>query len=56
MVTGLDVAEIRKGDHRHAARIIRDTGLFVLGFSTVFIVLGLGASASGAPSSTTNSS
>jgi cytochrome c-type biogenesis protein len=47
MVTGLDVAEIRAGERRHAARIVRDTALFVLGFSTVFIVLGLGASAFG---------
>ena len=47
MVTGLDVAEIRAGERRHVARIVRDTGLFVLGFSTVFIVLGLGASAFG---------
>lgn len=47
MVTGLDVAEIRAGERRHAVRIARDTGLFILGFSTVFILLGLGASAFG---------
>jgi len=47
MVTGLDVAELQAGDHREAAHIMRDTGLFVLGFSTVFIVLGMGASAFG---------
>jgi cytochrome c-type biogenesis protein len=47
MVTGLDVAEIQAGDHRHTGRIVRDTGLFVLGFGTVFILLGLGASAFG---------
>jgi cytochrome c-type biogenesis protein len=47
MVTGLDVAEIRAGDRRHAGRIVRDTGLFVLGFGTVFIVLGMGANAFG---------
>ena len=47
MVTGLDVAELRAGERRHAGRIARDTGLFILGFSTVFIVLGLGASAFG---------
>src|SRR5579864_5311204 len=47
MVTGLDVAELRSGQGRHVARIVRDTGLFVLGFGTVFVVLGLGANAFG---------
>ena len=47
MVTGLDVAELRAGDRRHVGRIVRDTSLFVLGFSTVFVVLGLGAGAFG---------
>jgi len=47
MVTGLDVAELRTGDGHQVARIVRDTGLFVLGFGTVFVVLGLGANAFG---------
>jgi cytochrome c-type biogenesis protein len=47
MVTGLDVAELRAGERRHRARIVRDTSLFIVGFGTVFIVLGLGASAFG---------
>lgn len=47
MVTGLDVAELRTGEDRHVGRIVRDTGLFVLGFGTVFVVLGLGANAFG---------
>ncbi|MHB8463342.1 MAG: cytochrome c biogenesis CcdA family protein [Acidimicrobiales bacterium] len=47
MVTGLDVAELRAGDRRHTGRIVRDTGLFILGFSTVFILLGLSSSAFG---------
>jgi len=47
MVTGLDIAELREGELRHSGRIIRDTGLFVLGFGTVFVALGLGASAFG---------
>jgi cytochrome c-type biogenesis protein len=47
MVTGLDVAELRAGDDRYRGRIVRDTGLFVLGFGTVFVVLGLGAGAFG---------
>ena len=47
MVTGLDVAELREGERRHVGRIVRDTGLFILGFGSVFVVLGLGASAFG---------
>ena len=47
MVTGLDLAEVRAGERRHAGRIIRDTSLFVVGFGVVFVVLGLGASAFG---------
>ena len=46
-VTGLDVAELRAGEGHHAGRIVRDTGLFILGFGTVFVVLGLGANAFG---------
>jgi cytochrome c-type biogenesis protein len=47
MVTGLDVAEIRAGGREQAVRITRDTGLFVFGFGTVFVLLGLTASAVG---------
>ncbi len=47
MVTGLDVAALRAGDRQHTGRIVRDTGLFILGFGTVFVLLGLGASAFG---------
>ena len=47
MVTGLDVAELRAGEGRHAGPLARGTGLFVLGFGTVFVVLGLGANAFG---------
>jgi len=47
MVTGLDVAEIQAGDRQHTGRIARDTGLFVAGFATVFVVLGLGTEAFG---------
>lgn len=48
MVTGLEVAEVRAPTRRHLARITRDTGLFVLGFSVVFILLGLSATTIGA--------
>ncbi|MHB8670616.1 MAG: cytochrome c biogenesis CcdA family protein [Acidimicrobiales bacterium] len=47
MVTGLDVAEIQEGANRHLGRIARDTSLFVAGFSIVFILLGLSATAVG---------
>jgi cytochrome c-type biogenesis protein len=47
LVTGLDVGEIEQGAPHHRARIARDTGLFVAGFSTVFILLGLSATAVG---------
>jgi cytochrome c-type biogenesis protein len=48
VVTGLDLAELREGSRRHLLRITRDTGLFVLGFGTVFILLGLSATTIGA--------
>jgi cytochrome c-type biogenesis protein len=36
MVTGLDVAEIQEdAPRRHLARIARDTGLFIAGFTVV---------------------
>jgi cytochrome c-type biogenesis protein len=47
MVTGLDVAELQAGERRHIGRIARDTGLFILGFGTVFVVLGFGTAAFG---------
>jgi cytochrome c-type biogenesis protein len=47
MVTGLDVGELRAGERQHTARIARDTGLFVLGFGAVFVILGLGGEAFG---------
>jgi cytochrome c-type biogenesis protein len=48
MVTGLDVAEIQEGaPRRHLARIARDTGLFIAGFTVVFVLLQLTATAVG---------
>ena len=47
MVTGLEVSEVREPTRRHLVGIARDTGLFVAGFSTVFILLGLSATAIG---------
>jgi cytochrome c-type biogenesis protein len=43
LVTGLDVATIQDGRREHMAAIARTTGLFIAGFGTVFVVLGLTA-------------
>ena len=47
VITGLDISEVRRDAHQHLGRIARDTGLFVAGFSLVFVLLGLTASAVG---------
>jgi cytochrome c-type biogenesis protein len=47
IVTGLDVTELRENRRNHLLGITRDTGLFVAGFSTVFILLGLSATGAG---------
>jgi cytochrome c-type biogenesis protein len=47
VITGLDTAELTAGARRHLLRVARDTGLFVAGFSTVFIGLGLTATSLG---------
>jgi len=47
VITGLDVAEVKEGDRRHLPRIAWHTGLFIAGFSAVFMVLGLSATALG---------
>jgi cytochrome c-type biogenesis protein len=47
VITGLDVAEVKEGDRRHLPRIAWHTGLFIAGFSAVFILLGLTATALG---------
>lgn len=47
MVTGLEIAEIEAGERHHLARIARDTGLFIAGFTTVFVLLGVTATSVG---------
>ncbi|HEY3238395.1 MAG TPA: cytochrome c biogenesis protein CcdA [Acidimicrobiia bacterium] len=47
IITGLDVAEVRQGRARHLPRIAWHTALFVAGFSAVFVLLGLSATALG---------
>ena len=41
VITGLDVSEVREGDRRHLPRIALHTGLFIAGFTVVFVALGL---------------
>jgi cytochrome c-type biogenesis protein len=47
LVTGLTVSELQGGEHRHMVRIATMTGYFALGFTAVFTVLGLAATAIG---------
>src|ERR1700687_2409327 len=49
IVTGLDIATLEDGDAAHARRIVGTTALFIAGFGTVFVLLGLTASGLGAP-------
>jgi cytochrome c-type biogenesis protein len=41
VITGLDVAEVKEGDRKHLPRIALHTGLFIAGFTLVFVALGL---------------
>ena len=47
IVTGLSVTELEKGGRTHAVQIAKTTGLFVLGFGLVFVLLGMSASSIG---------
>ncbi len=47
IVTGLEVAEVQSGAKGNAKRIAWDTALFVAGFGTVFVLLGLSATVVG---------
>lgn len=47
IITGLDVAQVRSGGPRHLPRIAWHTGLFIAGFSAVFVALGLSATTLG---------
>ena len=40
IVTGLDLVTLREGSRRYYGEILVTTGLFVLGFGTVFVLLG----------------
>lgn len=41
LITGLTVGDLREGDTKVLGRIALDTGLFVAGFTVVFVALGL---------------
>jgi cytochrome c-type biogenesis protein len=47
VITGLDVAEVREGGRHQLPRIAWHTGLFIAGFSAVFVLLGLTATTFG---------
>src|SRR5215510_7749402 len=47
MVTGLDLSTLEEGSRAQTRRVIRTTALFVAGFGSVFVLLGLTASAVG---------
>ena len=47
MVTGLDLVDLQEGARVHARRIVTTTLLFIAGFGTVFVALGLSASSFG---------
>jgi len=47
LITGLSVTELQGGEHRHLVRIAAMTGMFALGFTVVFTLLGLAATALG---------
>ena len=49
MVTGLDIATLEDGASVHTRRIVGTTALFVAGFGTVFVLLGLTAASIGQP-------
>ncbi len=47
IITGLDVGELQESRRSNALAVTRDTGLFVFGFGTVFVLLGISATAVG---------
>jgi cytochrome c-type biogenesis protein len=47
VVTGLDLTDAVQGSRHHLLRIARDTALFVVGFTVVFVLLGITATTIG---------
>ncbi|MFV0461970.1 MAG: cytochrome c biogenesis CcdA family protein [Nostocoides sp.] len=48
VVTGLSVSAVRSGGRSHLVQVLRSSLGFILGFSTVFVLLGLSVTALGA--------
>src|SRR4029078_4227337 len=49
IVTGLDIATLEQGRAAHTRRIVGTTSLFIAGFGTVYMLLGLTAASIGQP-------
>ncbi len=47
IITGLDVGELQESKRSNTWAVTRDTGLFVLGFGIVFVLLGVSATSIG---------
>jgi cytochrome c-type biogenesis protein len=47
MVTGLDLSTLEEGSREQTRRVVRTTSLFVFGFGSVFVLLGLSVSSAG---------
>lgn len=47
VVTGLDISELQESKRANALAVARDTGLFILGFGSVFVLLGVSATTIG---------
>jgi cytochrome c-type biogenesis protein len=47
IVTGFDIDELQQGGRQRTMRTVRTTGLFIGGFTAVFILLGVSASTAG---------
>jgi cytochrome c-type biogenesis protein len=47
IITGLDISELEESKRSNSLAVTRDTSLFVAGFDSVFVLLGLSATAAG---------
>ena len=47
VITGLDVSELQESKRSNSVAVIRDTSLFILGFGSIFVLLGLSATSIG---------
>ncbi len=47
MITGLDVSELQESKWSNTWVVVRDTSLFILGFGSIFVLLGMSATSIG---------